>query len=108
MWANFKAIIGISSPRIGASLAIWTNPVQFSLFGVMGAKFGKHARSRADIIAEIQVPRDAHCSRSDHRSDAVLSVASPRSRPPPGMSRGPGAGAEPTSCSAHSLYAKET
>ena len=30
LWANFKAIIGIFSPSVGPSLAIWANPVQFS------------------------------------------------------------------------------
>jgi hypothetical protein len=32
LWANFRALIGIFSQRIGPSLAIWANPVQFSLY----------------------------------------------------------------------------
>jgi hypothetical protein len=30
LWANFRALIGIFSQRVGPSLAIWANPVQFS------------------------------------------------------------------------------
>jgi hypothetical protein len=30
LWANFRALIGISSQRVEPSLAIWANPVQFS------------------------------------------------------------------------------
>ena len=31
LWANFRARIGIFSQTVGPSLAIWANPVQFSL-----------------------------------------------------------------------------
>jgi hypothetical protein len=31
LWANFRALIGIFSQSVGPSLAIWANPVQFSL-----------------------------------------------------------------------------
>jgi hypothetical protein len=31
LWAKFKALIGIYSQSVGQSLAIWANPVQFSL-----------------------------------------------------------------------------
>ena len=31
LWANFRALIGIFSQTFGPSLAIWANPVQFSL-----------------------------------------------------------------------------
>jgi hypothetical protein len=31
LWANFRALIGIFSKTVGPSLAIWANPVQFSL-----------------------------------------------------------------------------
>jgi hypothetical protein len=33
LWANFKALIGIFSQRVGPSLAIWANHVQFSFAG---------------------------------------------------------------------------
>jgi hypothetical protein len=31
LWANFRALIGIFSQSVGPSLAIWANPLQFSL-----------------------------------------------------------------------------
>jgi hypothetical protein len=31
LWANFKALVGISSQSFGPSLAIWVNPVNFTL-----------------------------------------------------------------------------
>jgi hypothetical protein len=31
LWANFRALIWIFSQRVGPSLAVWANPVQFSL-----------------------------------------------------------------------------
>ena len=33
LWANFRALIGISSQSVGPSLAIWANSVQFSFEG---------------------------------------------------------------------------
>ena len=35
LWANFRALIGISSQSVRPSLAIWANPVQFSLCGAL-------------------------------------------------------------------------
>ena len=32
LWANVRALIGIFSQSVGPSLAIWANPVQFSLY----------------------------------------------------------------------------
>ena len=31
LWTNFRALIGIFSQSLGLSLAIWANPVEFSL-----------------------------------------------------------------------------
>jgi hypothetical protein len=31
LWANFMDLIGIFSQNVGPSLAIWANPMQFSL-----------------------------------------------------------------------------
>jgi hypothetical protein len=31
LWANFRALINIFSQSVGPSLAIWANPVQFTL-----------------------------------------------------------------------------
>jgi hypothetical protein len=41
LWANFRALIGIFSQRVGPSPAIWANPVQCSLPSFLGS--GQHA-----------------------------------------------------------------
>jgi hypothetical protein len=38
LWADFNALIGIFNQSVGPSLAIWTNPAQFSLDGVAVAR----------------------------------------------------------------------
>ena len=55
LWANFKALIGISSQSVGPSLAIWAKPVQFSSGGVLAVLWAAE-RLRATSLSRKKAP----------------------------------------------------
>jgi hypothetical protein len=72
LWANFRDSIGIFSQSVGPSLAIWANPVQFSLF-----RRGRRSLSTAVSHGSLQHDTAQDAARWQHRPR-------PRSpRPPP-------------------------
>jgi hypothetical protein len=82
LWANFKALIGIFSQSVGPSLAIWANPVQFSLLG-QAARLGQ---------SPAELTRAAGCHRRMHHgfdnafavtTNSVYTEVSPTGRAQP-------------------------